>query len=196
METRTRILEAALRLLEQPGRPEVRMRDIAESAGISRQAVYLHFASRAELLVATTRYVDQIRGLDERLRRSREAVSGIERLDAFVEFWGRYIPEIYGVAKALRVARQTDEAAATAWSDRMSAVREGCRAVIEALQRDKMLAPGWNCDEATDLFWTLLSVGNWEQLTVERGWSTDRYIDRMKKLAKRSFVNSSQETRF
>ncbi len=168
------------------------MRDIAEAAGVSRQAVYLHFGSRAKLLVATARYVDGVKGLDERRRRFREATAGVELLEAYVEFWGNYIPEVYGMAKALLADRETDEAAAAAWDDRMGAVRESCRTIIEALHHDGVLAPEWSREEAVDLLWTMLSIRNWEHLTVECGWSTDRYVGRMQALLKRTFVQSSK----
>lgn len=171
----------------------VRMSDIARAAGVSRQALYLHFSSRTDLLVATTRYGDEVRGLDERLRRWRAATAGVELLAAFIEFWGNYIPEIYGIAKALLMVRETDEAASVAWNDRMNSVRGGCRHTIEALQRDGRLAPEWTLDEATDLLWTMLSVRNWEQLTSECGWTTGEYIERMQRLAKRIFVQGQKE---
>ena len=156
------------------------MRDIAEAAGVSRQAVYDHFGSRAELLVATTRYVDEVRGLEERRRGFQAATTGVERLEAYVEFWGNYIPEVYGMARALLAARETDEAAAAAWDDRMGAVRESCRRTIEALHRDRMLAPEWS--------------RNWEQLTIECGWSTSQYVERMQELLKRTFVRGPEGT--
>ncbi len=193
-ETRTRILEATRRLTEEHRGRGVRMRDVAEAAGISRQAVYDHFGSRAKLLVETTHYVDEVRGLEERLRRFREATTGVGRLEAYVEFWGNYIPEVYGMAKALLVARETDEAAAAAWDDRMSAVRESCRRTIEVLHRDGMLAPEWSRDVAVDLMWTILSIRNWEQLTTECGWSTNQYVSRMQKLLKRTFVRGPHGT--
>ncbi len=43
-----------------------------------------------------------------------------------------------------------------------------------------------------DLLWTMLSIRNWEHLTVECGWSTDRYVGRMQALLKRTFVQSSK----
>jgi AcrR family transcriptional regulator len=172
----------------------VRMRDVADAAGLSRQSVYDHFGSRAKLLVATTHYVDEVRGLSERRRRFDEATTGMERLEAYVEFWGNFIPEVYGMAKALLAVRETDEAAATAWDDRMGAVRASCRNAIEALHRDGMLAPEWSRDEAVDLMWTMLSIRNWESLTIERGWSTGRYVDRMQELLKRALVRRPEET--
>jgi len=166
----------------------VRMRDVAETAGISRQAVYDHFGSRAELMVATARYGDEVRGLEERLRRYRAASSGVERLEAFVEFWGNYVPEIHGIARALMAGRETDEAVAAAWDDRMGVVHEACSDIVERLRRDGTLAPGWSLEEAADLLWTMLSIGNWESLVLERGWPTDRYVVRMQELTRRAFV--------
>ena len=105
---------------------------------------------------------------------------------------GDYIPEIYGVASALMEARETDEAAEAAWDDRMGTVRASCRDIIAALHRDGMLAPGWSLEEATDLLWTMLSIRNWEQLTVECGWSQGRYVDRVRELARRAFVRGAE----
>ena len=191
LDTRTRILVATVEMLEEHGGRGVRMGDIAKAAGISRQAIYLHFASRAELLEATTKYLDEVLDLDRRLVPSREAKSGVERLALYIEFWGRYVPEIYAVAKALLLVQDTDDAAAAAWKDRMLAMRAGCRAAIDALHSDGDLAPEWTPKRATDALWTMLLVPNWETLTGECGWSTQQYVRWMKILAKRAFVKES-----
>ena len=167
----------------------VRMRDVADAAGVSRQAVYDHFGSRAELMVATARYGDEVRGLEGRLGRYRAAERGLDRLGAFIEFWGNYIPEIYGIARALLAARDSDAAVAAAWDDRMGVVHEACRNIVDRLHEEGMLAPGWSTEEAADLLWTMLSIRNWENLTIERGWSTSRYVDAIRALVRRAFVN-------
>lgn len=187
-DTRTRILEATVQTLVESGGHGVRMGDIAKETGISRQAVYLHFASRTDLLVAATRYLDEVLDVDGRLAPSRAAETGVERLQLYIECWGNYIPEIYGVAKALMMARDTDEAAAAAWKDRMLAMRDGCRAAIDALAADGQLADGWTRPKATDALWTLLLVPTWENLTIECGWSTQKYVRFMSDLARRMFV--------
>lgn len=187
-DTRTRILEMTVQILEEQGGRGVRMGDIAKAAGISRQAVYLHFTSRAELLVAATRHLDEVLDVNQRLAPSRAASNGIERLALYIEAWGSYIPEIYGVAKALLLVKDTDDAAAAAWNDRMQAMRNGCRAAIEALHTDGSLTPEWTPEKATDTLWTMLLVPNWENLTLECGWSTQQYVHWMKTLAKRTFV--------
>jgi len=176
LETRIRILNSAWKLLVGSHASAVRMSDIAKQTGISRQAVYLHFPTRAELLIATTRHIDEVKEIDERLAKSRSASMGLERLEAFVEAWGNYIPEIYGVASALIAMQATDEEAGAAWSDRMGAVRHGCEAAVAALERDGRLTRSLSTSEATDLLWGQLSVENWEHLRHRCGWTQARYI--------------------
>ena len=192
-ETRDRILDAAWTLLEEKAGSGVRMSDIARQAGISRQAVYLHFPTRAELLVAVTRHIDRVKDTDKRLEASRNAAGGIERLDAFIDAWGNYIPEIHGVARALIAMKDTDEAAAAAWDDRMQAVRHGCEAAVQALDEDGLLRPESTLRQSTDILWTLLSVANWEQLTGACGWSQAQYIEQMKSLARAGLLSREAE---
>ena len=188
LDTRSRILEATARILKQQGGRGVRMGDIAKETGISRQAVYLHFPSRTDLLIETTKYTGDLLNVEERLAPSRAAATGLTRLRLYIEFWGNFLPEIYPVAKALMMAQDTDEAAAAAWQDRMVAMKDGCRAAIEALQADGQLADGWTRPKAIDALWTMLLVPNWENLTMECGWSRREYIRRMQLIAERTFV--------
>lgn len=188
IDTRTKILETTWRLMEAQRGQGVRMSDIAKATGISRQAIYLHFAARADLLIATTRHMDMVMDVEERIAPSREAKTGVERLDAFIAFWGEYLPEIHGVASALLSMRESDDAAASAWDDRMRAVREGCEAAIMALHRDGQLAKDWSVGTGTDMLWTMLSVQSWIQLTTECGWTPKQYVERMRCQARLTFV--------
>jgi AcrR family transcriptional regulator len=187
-QTRKKIIEAASTLLLNTKGKGVRMADIAKASGVSRQAVYLHFQSRTELMVATVRYLDDLHGLSERVRPFNEAVPGREKLDTFVKFWGNYIPEIYGVAKALMATQDTDEAAMAAWNDRMNSVRSGCRETVEALERDGELASKWPVEVTVDMMWTILSVENWERLTIDCGWTIEEYVERMRRLLLNTFA--------
>ncbi len=188
LKTRERILISAWKLLEDGKGRAVRMSDIAKEASVSRQAIYLHFPNRAELLIATTRYIDEVKKVDELLEKSRSAATGLERLDAFIHAWGNYIPEIYGVAKALLAMKESDLEAKLAWQDRMQAVREGCEAAVVAMKKDAVLSPKLTVKQATDLLWTLMSVRNWEQLTIECEWSQSNYLKIIKSTARRTLV--------
>jgi len=189
-ETRKRILKAALSLLESGGANAVRMSDVARQAGISRQALYLHFGTRAEMLIAVTHYIDEIYKSDERLVPSRTAATGAERLDAYIQAWGEYIPEIYGTSKALTAMDDPD--AQGAWATRMEDMREGCEAAIKAIARDGQLNPAYSQSEATDILWVMLSVPNWEKLTMTRGWSRKKYIKLLKASARRLFIEEKR----
>jgi AcrR family transcriptional regulator len=178
--------------MEQRRGQEVLMRDIAEVVGISRQAVYLHFGSRTELMIATVQYVDEVKGLDDRFKQFYTATRGIERLEICIDVWGNYIPEIYGLAKALLSTRDTDDAAAAAWKSAIGCLHDACREIVEALERERSLAPGWSRHDAIDMLWTMLSIHNWEHLTIECGWSTPQYIGWMKTLLKRTFVDNTE----
>lgn len=186
--TRERILQAALDLLVSgPGR-SVRMSDIAKAAGVSRQAIYLHFPARAALLIAATHYLDALNDVPGRLVASRAAATGIERLDAFVSAWTRYIPEIHGVVRALMAMSETDAEADIAWKARTGDMREGCAAAINALARDGRLSPDYAPEAATDLLWTLLSVRNWEHLVQDCGLAQTRYEATILTAARKLFV--------
>jgi len=192
-DTRERILTATWRLMEERRGQGVRLGDVARAAGVSRQAVYLHFASRADLLIATARHLDETLGAEERLRPFLAATTGLDALDAYVAFWGGYIPEIYGLAKALLAARDTDEAAAAAWRDRMDAVRDGCCRIATMLEREGTLAPPWDVDAATDMLYApLSSIAIWENLTLDRGRTTAHYVDWMRATLRRTFVKHDE----
>ncbi|GAB1258376.1 hypothetical protein NBRC116494_28780 [Aurantivibrio plasticivorans] len=189
LNTKEKILNATWELLASNQGNGVRMSDIAKQVGISRQALYLHFPTRTELLVATTRYMGDELNVDKRLAPSRAATDGLDRLEKYIVFWGEYVPEIYGVAKALMVMGATDEDAATAWNDRMVAMREGCKAAVDAMKRDGYLSESLKLKEATDILWTLLSVRNWEHFVLDCGWSKKHYISLVTTMAKQVLTN-------
>ena len=163
---------------------------------MSRQAVYLHFGSRAGLLIATTHYVDKVLGAEDRLKPVMAAQTGAEILEAYVEFWGNYIPVIYGLAKALLQVRDTDEAAAAAWNDRMEAHAAGVLLVYtEAKCRWDARARMARRKEAEDMLWSLLAIQVWEDVVLERGWPQEQYVTWMKVVLKRTFVGKTDDGR-
>tara|TARA_R110000787_G_scaffold60826_6_gene138059 strand:+ start:3097 stop:3681 length:585 start_codon:yes stop_codon:yes gene_type:complete len=185
-ETRIRILNAALKRMESADGDTVRVSDVAKEAGVTRQTLYLYFRTRTELLIAVTLYVDELKSSDDRLAASRAAPSGVARLEAYIAAWTDYIPEIYGVARALMA--MNDEEATAAWRQRMQDMWEGCEAAIKALKADGKLNRDYGVKDASDLLWTLLSVRNWEHLRIDREWSQRKYIKHMQDVAQRLFV--------
>ena len=177
--TRSKILESARRLLVERGYYGVGLEEVARDAGISRQALYLHFKSKAELLVATAQYNDEMLRVPEILRQGREAKTALEALEAGGRAYGLIEPQIYDLASVIYSARRSDEAAEAAWQDRMAFRRENIRRDIGRLQKEGLLAKGWTVDEAADFVWALFSVHTYEYLVVERAWSIEQFVSRL-----------------
>jgi AcrR family transcriptional regulator len=191
LDTRKRILQETWHLMEERKGKGVRIEDIAQAAGVSRQAVYLHFGNRAELLIATTHYLDETLQGAQKLQQACCAEPATGALTALVEMWTKYIPEVYGLAKVLMTMRETDKAAAAAWDDRMKALYDGCSFVVQRLDKEGVLSSEWSVDEATDFLWSTISIANWENLTIERGWSQEQYITRIQYALKRTLLRGS-----
>jgi AcrR family transcriptional regulator len=131
-----RILDAALTLVTRRGDARVTMAQIAKAARVSRQAVYLHFADRADLMVALARHLDQSLGLPADIRRIAEAPSGAAMIEMQVSLQARLNPAVWAVARALDAVRRTDAAAERAWQDRLDDRLGGCRGVVARLEAE------------------------------------------------------------
>lgn len=188
--TRTKILDATWKVLETSVPQAVRMSDIARAADLSRQALYLHFSNRTDLIRATRDHIDKINGLEERLNAVWSAPSGLKMLSIYIDIWGSYLPTIKGVAAALLAASDLDEAARAAWDDCMDDHRTGCGVIIEKMLGDGDLAAEWDKDTGTDILWTLLSFQTWNQLTQECGWTTDFYQSQMNVILRKTLLSA------
>lgn len=190
--TRTKILQATLAQLETGPTKMPRMSDIAKRADISRQALYLHFENRTDLLIEATRYQDQTLDVDTHLAPSRAAQTGRARLETYVICWANYIPLIWSVARALMTLSDTEPEAKAALDQRMQDVREGFTAAVDMLARDGDLAPGLDADKATDMLATVLSFRTYEALCIDKGWAQDAYAETMLALAKTIMLGQSE----
>src|ERR671933_1934159 len=189
--TRTALLAAARAVLEQRGFPELTMAAVAERAGVTRRAVYLHFGSRSELVGALFDYVAQTEGLEASLQQVRSAPDGVSALDAWARHEATYHARILGVARALEHVGRDDPDAAT-WRDRIAKHQlADCRRLAERLADEQRLAPGWTIDSATDMLWALISTEPLERLLVDRGWSPEAYAERFARLLRSTFVSTS-----
>ena len=191
--TRERILDSARRLLENNAWSGVGLGEVAKAAGVSRQAIYLHFGSRSALLLALVEYVDEVEGLNELIERVRDADSGADALDRMVWVNSVYEPRIHAVVVAHDAARRTDPDLEAAWQDRMRRRRALYRGVADRLAAEGALALPRK--DAVDLMWALLGPRVHEDLVVERGWSRKRYEDHMSALLRGALVRTTTGSR-
>jgi AcrR family transcriptional regulator len=163
-----RILDAARNLVAQQG-AGIAMADVARAAGVSRQAVYLHFNSRASLFLAVVRHMDEQEGIRDRCERALGHADPVQALKGFVLVWLRYAARIQPVASALLASRHDDPDAMSAWNDRMDELRAGFRHATHRLAANGQLRAGLDPAAAADLAWAMTSVPVWEQLTIDCG---------------------------
>lgn len=193
--SRERILDVTLALTRRRGGADVTMAEIAKAAQISRQAVYLHFADRADLLVALVRHQDEKRDLASELRKIVEAPNGIAAMRAMVALQASGNPTIWPVARAVDAVRRRDAAAERSWQDRLRHRLEGCRTIIGRLMEDGVLRGGLDPAEAADLLWTITSLRTWEDLVLGRGWKPAQYEARLNELLLATLTNVHESAR-
>lgn len=185
--TRNRILEAARELLEDHGLP-ITMAQVAEEAGVSRQALYNHVGDRSGLMVQLVAHLDEVLGLAELARPITEAATGRAALEAMVAVHATYHERIIGFTRQAEALRHGDPAIDAAWQDRMSGRRRAHHAIVRRIADEGDLAEGWDVDTAAVLFHTVTLPRTWDELVVERGWTTDQYAAHMTRLLTRAFV--------
>lgn len=185
--TRHRILEAAWEAIEDLG-SKTRLADAAERAGVSRQAVYLHFGDRSGLLTALVEHMDEKLGLEELVAHVFKAPSGAEALDRMVELHAIYSPKVESVVRVLQAAQFEDEALAGAWRNRIHGRRAVHRAVMERIAEEGRLAEGWTVDTAADISYSMTLPETWRELTEQRGWTAEQYAQNISMLLRNSLV--------
>jgi AcrR family transcriptional regulator len=186
--TRAAVLDAAWQLLEMHGPEQTTMGAVAERAGVSRRALYLHFASRAELLLALHAHVDERLDLAASLQLVSEAPDGVAALDAFAAHLARYHPTILGIDLALLRVQDEDPDVARLVAQGIQRWHEGCRSITQRLADEGRLAEPWTVDTAADLIWSFMFPETLQRLTVNRGWSTERYGELVGAVLRRTLV--------
>jgi AcrR family transcriptional regulator len=175
--TRDRILDAARQLLEKQGNAVPTMSAIARAAGISRQALYLHFADHAELLQALVAHLDDREQLQAGIAAVQAAGDAAGQIRAWARMQTWHNPKIAAIARALDSTRNTDPSAAAAWRDRTGNRLRGARSIVQRLREEGRLHPTWATAEAAALLWELTSFHVWDDLVNEAQIPPGRYIE-------------------
>jgi AcrR family transcriptional regulator len=186
--TRAALLDATRSLLEERGAASLTMATVAERAGVSRRAVYLHFTSRAELLTALFHHVSEQEELAASLGPVWEAPDAAAALDEWACHLARFHPRILAVARAIQRVRRVDPDAEGHWAMVTADQHACCQRLAAWLAREQRLAPPWTVDSAADMLWALMSFEVLEELLVDRGWSPARYRTHLADLFRSTFV--------
>jgi len=182
------LLAATRELLEEQGFEALTMAAVAARADVSRRAVYLHFASRTDLVTAVFSYLGETEDIAGSLRRVWEAPDAAAALGEWAWHLARIHPRILAVARAVDHVRRSDPDAAALWDRSMGNWHAGCRRLVAWLTQEGRLAPPWTVDTAADMLWALMSFDVLEGLLVDRHWSPERYAEHLAVLFRSTFV--------
>ena len=175
-QTRTQILDAARVVFEEHGYQGAGLEAVAKRAGVSRQAIYLHFPSKPELLTALHLHIFDTDVLPAVERHPVTAsMTALEVLDANVAVDVEVASTVWRIHEALSTARrQHPEVEATL----RPRDEERYREVVDIgrrLEKEGELPPGIDVGTFADMYWGLMNVGTYRNLVVERDWSLDAY---------------------
>jgi len=180
-ETRRRILEAALRLFQEQGYPLTTMAAIADQAAVAVQTVYFTFHTKGELLMQLVLAVGAD-GQDAPPHRDRawyrEILSSTDprrQLALLSEHGTDIFVRIAPLMPFVDAALASDPNLSVAWQETVRARKEGMREQMAVVARSGAIRPGLGVDGAADIVFVLQRPETLRVLTVECGWSTERY---------------------
>lgn len=175
-ETRTQILEAARSMFEELGYYGAGLGAVAQRAGVSRQAIYLHFASKADLLTALHLhiYATDVAPVEER-HPITDDMTALDALDAMIAVDVEVVSKVWQIHEALATARRQHPEVEETLRPREEARYGELLDFARRLKRDGVLPSKIRAGEFADMLWGLMGVGTYRALVVERGWSREQY---------------------
>jgi AcrR family transcriptional regulator len=171
--TRQHVLDAAVLLFRAHGPTLVTMADVARSAGLTRQALYLHFPSRTTLMLALIQHAGEKLGAPQLFRREKGSPRAMLRF--LLRASAQYAERVHEIATALDIARHSDADARAAWDDRMALRRRSLHGIVRRLHAEGALRDGWTVRQVVDALWALSAPRTYADLVVERGWPLATY---------------------
>jgi AcrR family transcriptional regulator len=179
--TRARIATAAARLFVENGYAATSITTIATEAGVAAQTVYNAFANKPAILSAALDLA--VAGDDapvatlERawVRDALAAPDAVDQVCRQVDGAAEILARVSPLLEVVRGAAPTDPDLAAAWRANIAQRRTVQSVFVDALVAKGALRPGLTADDATDVALALLSPETYTLLTIERGWSSDRW---------------------
>ncbi len=180
-ETRQRVLNAAHQLIVERGYRKTTVADIALEAGVHIDTVYALVGRKPVLL---RELIEQaVSGTDRAVTpEERNYVKAIlaepdpaRKLAIYARAVRHIQARMAPLFLALRDASATEPEAGVVWREISDRRAKNMRDLIRNLKAADGLRDDLSIDEAADTIWATNSSELYVLLTVERGWSADRY---------------------
>lgn len=189
--TRQALLGATRSILEKDGFEALTMQSVADQAGVTRAAVYLHFPSRAHLVAALFDYMAETAGLSESLAKVWAAPDAPAALEEWARHLARYHVRLLAVDRAVERVRRVDADAAAHRARVRAAKLANCRRLADWLATEDRLPAPWTPATVADMIYALSTSDVVEALVADRRWSQRRLGDHLGRLLRASFVTAA-----
>jgi AcrR family transcriptional regulator len=186
--TRAALLEAARELLEGQGFEALTMTAVADRAGVTRRAAYMHFASRSDVVAALFDHLAETEGLAASLAKVWRAPDAVTALDEWAAHIARYHPKLLAVDRALQQVWKHDADAAAHRARVIAEKLANCRRLADRLADEGCLSQAWTPATAADMLFALVASDVVEALLVDRRWSRRQLADGLGVLFSSTFV--------
>ena len=182
-ETRQQIIEAARRLFSEYGYAGATIDAIAQEAGVAAETIFATFGNKRTILA---RLIAVAVGGDEQpvplLERSGPQAVLQERdparkLQLFAEDISKILERVAPIFTIMRVAAKTEPDIAELLKNVLEERLRTLGAMVQSLTAHGPLRTGLDVTQGTDIVWTLTSPEVFTLLTVDRGWSREKYVD-------------------
>jgi AcrR family transcriptional regulator len=163
-------------MFEEHGYHGAGLEAVARKAGVSRQAIYLHFPSKAELLAALHMQIfatDVVPAIER--HPITDSTSALDALDATIAVDTEVVSTVWRISEVLAVARRQHPEVEQTLKPRDDERYGELLNLGHRLEKEGELPPTIGVALFADMLWGLMNTGTYRNLVIERGWSLDEY---------------------
>ena len=180
-ETRKQVIEAARRLFVEHGYAGATIEAIAREAGVAPETIFATFGNKRTILADL---IDVAVGGDERpipllQRPGPQTVlhehDPVRQLQLFAADISGILERVAPVFAIMRVAAKTEPDIAELLKNLLEERLRNITAFARSLSAHGPLREGLDDAQAGEIVWTITSPEVFSLLTVDRGWSRERY---------------------
>jgi AcrR family transcriptional regulator len=180
-ETRRQIVEAARKLFVEYGYAGATIEAIAQDAGVSPETIFATFGNKRAILAAL---IDVAVGGDEQpiplLRRPGpqtvlQEPDPVRLLQRFAADISGILERVAPIFEIMRAAAKTEPDIAELLNKLLEERLQNLATAVQRLSARSALREGLDDAQAAEIVWTITSPEVFSLLTVDRGWSRERY---------------------
>ncbi len=180
-ETRRQILEAARRLFAERGYSGATIEAIAQEAGVAAETIFAIFGNKrtilANLISLSVAGDDQPIPLLQRPgpQNVLQERDPRRQLQLFAQDISTILQRVAPVFEIMRMAAKTEPDIAELLKNLLEERLQNLAAFVQRLSAHTALRPGLDDAQAAEIVWTIASPEVFILLTMDRGWSRERY---------------------